>query len=67
MLRGLGGSNQTPKDDEMVWVIDICARISKYAKNTEDKFKYIRNRLDITAWIMCQNRPFISGEDQPDD
>ena len=27
------GSNQINKDDELVWAIDTCTRISKYTKN----------------------------------
>ena len=39
-----GGSNQTPKDDETVWVIDTCTRMSKFTKNIEDQIK--QSRID---------------------
>ena len=37
----------------MVWAISTYAGISKYTRNTEDQFKYIRSRSQTTAWSVC--------------
>ena len=45
-------SNQTTRDDEMVWVISTCARVSKYMGQYRNQSKYIRSRLQMIAWSV---------------
>ena len=44
------------KDGKTVWVIDTYAGMGNYTRKYRKSRNYLRNRLELTAWSVHDNR-----------